>query len=164
MDPIIPKSIPFEAITGYLAVNPGAKRGDLAEHIGELSGRDASTLWRYLQKLQEAGVIRSEGMLKGTRYYLSVPREAHPYIRTAVTDIVRFGQTFALESLGDNRRFAHVAVQRALESLTPAKLEEFGLREREFNRYLARAHAAPAAGEEGPVVAESVYEAPAMND
>jgi DNA-binding transcriptional ArsR family regulator len=141
MEQSIPKTIPLEAITGYLEVNPGAKRGELAEHIGQLTKRDPSTLWRYLQKLQEAGVIRSEGQLKGTRYYLNVPREAHPYIQQAVADIVRVGQTFALESLGDNRRYAYVAVQRALDRLTPDGLGQYGLRLREYDRYLERTHA-----------------------
>jgi hypothetical protein len=134
------KSRQFQAIRDYLAKNPGAKRGELAEHVSELTARDPSTLWRYLEKLKEQGSIRSEGILKGTRYFLNVPLEAEPFILKAVVDIVRYGHTFALEQLIDGQEHARTSVQRTLDDLAhnPKLLQRFGLTDEEFARHKAR--------------------------
>ncbi|WP_321820773.1 MULTISPECIES: hypothetical protein [unclassified Burkholderia] len=136
------KYIPVEAITEYLDMNPGAKRSDLAANVQELAGRDSSTLWRYLDHLKKMNIIQSEGALKGTRYYLSVPRHAQATIAKAVADIVRVGRTYALEALGAYRNYAYAAVERALGDLSHENLGKYGLRPDEFEDYLERVKAA----------------------
>lgn len=125
-------------LLAFLEANPGAKRGDFASAIEELSTKDSSTLWRYLAELKEEGVVRSEGNLKGTRYFVRVPSERERDVELAVADIVRRGHTFALDMIPREQGREEIvqAVQRALDQLDRGDLHRYGLSEQEFARYL----------------------------
>jgi hypothetical protein len=156
-------------LLAFLEANPGAKRGDFANAIQELGKKDSSTLWRYLAELKREGVVRSEGDLKGTRYYVRVPSERERDVEQAVADIVRYGHTFALDMIPREQGRPEIvqAVQRALDQLDRSELQRYGLTEQEFATYLESRTSMqarfPDDGADLPFVHhETVSEAPAM--
>lgn len=128
-----------QKLVSFLLDNPGVKRGDIKAGVPEFAEKDETTIYRYIERAIEAGQIQREGQFKGARYYVRPQVSYGPELEKAVSDIVKFGETYAFDRSPASARTELIALaEERVQQLSPTNIHQYGISPTEFEAWVRK--------------------------